>query len=222
MIGNANLDKLRLQVGFLSIVRRLGDPRLCAGSAGVRRRWCTELNIELGKNPLRIEWHKASPCKGTLYILLGESGEPGIAKGAKELKLADVVDMCTHQRLDLATVRLLQRPKTTNVEGLETMGRVRRHAECDDLVVLAIELEFGRVMALVPVEGQQPVDTLRSRCSVIIEVLDPIQAYSIVGPAVIGCCNAPVSWKIALLVPVAQVVLRSKNDEWPYLPHHTI
>jgi hypothetical protein len=70
----------------------------------------------------------------------------------------------------------------------------------------------------VAVEGQQPVDTLCSRCSVIIEVLDPIQAHSVVGPAVIRCCDTPVSWKVALLVPIAEVVLRSKNDEWRYGP----
>jgi hypothetical protein len=34
---------------------------------------------------------------------------------------------------------------------------MRRHAERDDVVLLAMELEFGRLVALVAVEDQQPV-----------------------------------------------------------------
>jgi hypothetical protein len=63
-------------------------------------------------------------------------------------------DMHPHQVLDLATVRLLQWPKAADIEWLEFVGRVRRHAERDDVVLLAVELEFGRVVTLVAVEDQ--------------------------------------------------------------------
>jgi hypothetical protein len=74
---------------------------------------------------------------------LSDRDKEGLAKGAEELELADVVDMQTHQVLNLAAVRLLQRPKAANIEWLEQVGGMRRHAECDNVVLLAVELEFG-------------------------------------------------------------------------------
>ena len=47
----------------------------------------------------------------------------------------------------------------------------------------------------------------------VVEVLDPIQAYCIGSPAIFGGCNAPVGWEVALGVPVGEVVLRSQDDE---------
>jgi len=51
---------------------------------------------------------------------------------------------------------------------------MRRHAERDDVVLLAVELEFGRVVAFVVVEDQQPVFAFCTRYCTVIEVLDPI------------------------------------------------
>jgi hypothetical protein len=62
--------------------------------------------------------------------------------------------MHPYQVLDLATVCLLQWPKAANIEWLEKVGGMRRHVERDDVVLLAIELEFGGVVALVAVEDQ--------------------------------------------------------------------
>ena len=60
--------------------------------------------------------------------------------------------MHPHQVLNLATVRLLQQPKAADIEWLEQVQRMRRHAESDDVILLAMELEFGRVVAFVAVE----------------------------------------------------------------------
>jgi hypothetical protein len=73
-------------------------------------------------------------------------------EAVEELELVYVVDIYPHQVLNLATVRLLQRPKVANIEWLEEVRRMRRYVERDDVVLLAIELEFGRVVALVAVE----------------------------------------------------------------------
>ena len=100
-----------------------------------------------------------------------------------------MVDVHTHQVLNLATVRPLQWPKAANIEWLEQVGGMRRHVECDNVVLLAIELEFGRVVALVAVEDQQPVFALRPRCYMEVEVLDPIQANGISSPAIVGGCD---------------------------------
>ena len=133
-----------------------------------------KLDIQLRKHPLWIVRNKASPCEAALDIPLGNRGEEGRAKAAEELELAHVVDMHPHQVLNLATVRLLQRPKAANIKWLEEVRRMRRHAECDDVVLLAIELEFGRVVALVAVEDQQPIFALCPRRRIVVEVLDLI------------------------------------------------
>ena len=75
-----------------------------------------------------------------------------------------MVDIYAHQVLDLATVRLLQQPKAANIERLEEVGGMRRHAERNDVVLLAMELEFSRVVALVAVKDQQPIFAFRTRC----------------------------------------------------------
>ena len=66
---------------------------------------------------------------------------------------------------------------------------MRRHVERDDVVLLAVELEFSRVVALVAVEDQQPVFAFCTRCCIDVEVLNPIQAYCISSLAIIGGCD---------------------------------
>ena len=101
-------------------------------------------------------------------------GKEGLAEAIEELELADVVDMYPHQVLNLATVRLLQRPKVANIKWLALVGGVYRYIERDEVVLPVVELEFGRVVALVAVEDQQPVFALRTRYYIVVEVLDPI------------------------------------------------
>ncbi len=84
---------------------------------------------------------------------------------------------------------------------------MRRHEERDNVVLLAIALEFGRVVALVAVEDQQPIFAFRTRCRMEVEVLDPIQANGISSPAIVGGCDTPVGWEVALGVPVGEVVV---------------
>jgi hypothetical protein len=55
-----------------------------------------------------------------------------------------------------------------------------------------MELEFGRVVALVAVEDQQPVLAFCTRRYMAVEVLDPIQAYCIGSLAIVGGCDTPV------------------------------
>ena len=65
-----------------------------------------------------------------------------------------MVDMHAYQVLNLATVCLLQRPKAANIDWLKEAGRVQRHAERKNVVLLAIELKLGQVVALVTVKDQ--------------------------------------------------------------------
>ena len=68
-----------------------------------------------------------------------------------------MVDMVAHQALDLAPIRLLQRRKTSYIQRLEYVRRVWRHAESDNLIILAVMLEFDRVVALMAVENEQAI-----------------------------------------------------------------
>jgi len=63
-----------------------------------------------------------------------------------------MVDIHMYQVFNLATVRLLQRPKAADIEWLEEVRGMWRYAERDDIILLAIELKFGRVVALIAVE----------------------------------------------------------------------
>jgi len=90
---------------------------------------------------------------------------------------------------------------------------MRRHTERDDIILLAIKLEFGRVVALVAVEDQQSVFAFRTRRYIEVEVLDPIQAYYISRPAIFGSCDTPVGWEVALGVPVGEVVLYGQDNK---------
>ena len=83
-----------------------------------------------------------------------------------------------------------------------------RHIECNDIILLVVELEFSPIVALVAVEDQQPVLALCPARCMVVEVLDPIQAYRIRSPAIIGSCDTPVGWEIVLGIPVGEVVLR--------------
>ena len=68
-----------------------------------------------------------------------------------------------------------------------------RHTERDNIVILAVYLEFGRNMALVAVKDQEAIATLRSRLSMLIEVLNPVQACLIIGPAIGSRLDYPVA-----------------------------
>ena len=83
-------------------------------------------------------------------------------------------DTCTDQVLDLATIRLLQQAITANVKWLEVVGGIYRHTERDDVIFLAVDLKWGKMMALVAVEDQQPAPSLCIRCRMVVEMLNLI------------------------------------------------
>ena len=69
----------------------------------------------------------------------------------KELKLCNMVDSTSHHMLYLVAVRLLERSKAANIKWLEEVRGLWRHAEGDDIVLLAIELELERIMAFMAI-----------------------------------------------------------------------
>ena len=91
---------------------------------------------------------------------------------------------------------------------------MRRHTECDNVVLLAVSFEFFGVVAIVAVKDQQPIFALRTSCCMEIEVTNLIHAFLICSPAIIGCCNTPVGREVALFIPVGKVILPSQDDKW--------
>jgi len=51
---------------------------------------------------------------------------------------------------------------------------MRRYIKRDDVILLAVEFEFGRMMAFVAVEDQQSVFALCPGRCMVVEVFDPI------------------------------------------------
>ena len=114
------------------------------------------------------------------------SGKVSESMGCPSQWWITLVDMYMYQVLDLATVRLLQWPKIANIEWLKVVRRMRRHVECDDVVLPVVELEFSRVVAFVAIEDQQPVYALSPSRYIVVEVFNPVQTYSIGSLAIIS------------------------------------
>jgi hypothetical protein len=76
-------------------------------------------------------------------------------KRVEEVFLRDVGDLHPHHPLDLLAVQGLERAEAPNIERLEEVGRMGRHAERNNVVSLAKILKGYRVMAVVAVEDKQ-------------------------------------------------------------------
>ena len=86
---------------------------------------------------------------------------------------------------------------------------MQRYTKCNNIILLIVGFEFFGVVAIVAVKDKQPIFTLRTKYYVEIEVPNPIHTFLISNPPVIGYCNTPGGRKVALLIPVNEVVLPS-------------
>ena len=50
---------------------------------------------------------------------------------------------------------------------------MKRHIERDDVILFAIELEVGRVVAVIAVEDEEAINPSYSSFSMLVEVLNP-------------------------------------------------
>jgi hypothetical protein len=81
------------------------------------------------------------------------------------LECGDVVDSAAHQILGFMAISNLQWRKPAYIKRLQQMRRVRSHSESYDLVLLAVLLEFERVVALVAINNKQPPTARLIICS---------------------------------------------------------
>jgi hypothetical protein len=65
-----------------------------------------------------------------------------------------VKDFLARELRHLMSVRHLERREAANIKRLEEVGGVRRHAESDDLIILAELIKFWRCVAAVTVKNE--------------------------------------------------------------------
>jgi hypothetical protein len=90
---------------------------------------------------------------------------------------------------------------------------VGRHAEGNDVVLLAVELEGGRVVAAMAVEDEEAINPSCSSFGMLVEVFDPSQTELIGSPTILGRSNHPVLRQWAVLVPRREVIAALDDDE---------
>jgi hypothetical protein len=83
---------------------------------------------------------------------------------------------------------------------------VRRHAESNDLVLLAVLLESKRVVSVVAVDNEQMILSNTSPLCMLVEVLQPLDTKLIRRLVVLKDCKNPVT-RQTILVPSREVAL---------------
>ena len=90
----------------------------------------------------------------------------------KKVLLSDIGYTCSHHPLDLLAIYYLKRAETSNIKWLKDVRRVRRHIERDNVILFIVELEVGRVVAIVAIEDEEAINPSYSSFSILIEVLN--------------------------------------------------
>jgi hypothetical protein len=98
--------------------------------------------------------------------------ESSVERG-KEVLLSNVGYTCPYHPLDLLAVYRLKWAETPNIERLKNIRRVGRYTEGNNVVLLTVELEVGRVVAIVAVEDQEAMNPSCSSFGILVEVLNP-------------------------------------------------
>lgn len=90
---------------------------------------------------------------------------------------------------------------------------MRRHKKRNDVILLAVDLEVGRVMAVVTVENQKVITAYRSRLCMLVKVLDPSYASLVGGPAVVKRGKDLIFGQWAVLVPRHEVIFAFDDNK---------
>jgi hypothetical protein len=90
---------------------------------------------------------------------------------------------------------------------------VRRQTESNNLVILAVLLEFTRVVALMTINNEQTVGANSTLLCMPVKVLYLVQAKLVGSPAVIRDSNNLVLRQILFFVPGREVVVGLEDKE---------
>ena len=133
-------------------MRCLRDPRVGLGRWRSRRRWGPQLHIKPRKYSLRIKRDKTSPTETPGYVIRSHRSPIRRAKCQKEFDLGDVVDVCPDERPNFFAVSTFERAEEPDIKRLSNVGGMRREADRNNLVILAVSFKLDRLVAPVPVE----------------------------------------------------------------------
>ena len=89
---------------------------------------------------------------------------------------------------------------------------MRRHTKGGVIVSLAVFLEFLRMVALMAVKDKEAIATHSPGTSVLLEMTNPIHAFLLCCPTVVGNSDHLVAWETAILVPRREVIFARNND----------
>jgi hypothetical protein len=96
---------------------------------------------------------------------------------------------------------------------------VRRHADSNNLILLAVLLECKRVVALMAVDNEEPMSTYNSPLCMLIKVLQLLQPKLVCSLAVLRDCDNLVLGQILLLILGREVIAAFEDNEgWNSLP----
>ena len=172
----------------------------------VWRRWGNWPWVEARDHRFRVERDKASCSKACSYVVRRDRGVECLDKRVEEVLLRDVGDLHPHHLLNLLAVRDLERAEAPNIERLEEVGRMGRHAECNNVVGLAKILKVYRVMAVVAVEDKQSMYPSCTAPGRLVKMFYPVETNLVGSPAILACVDSPFGLEPAVLVPGEEVV----------------
>jgi hypothetical protein len=105
------------------------------------------------------------------------------------------------------SVQHLERRVAANIKRLEEVRGVRRHAESDNLVILAKLIKLWCSIALMTVKDEKSVRALCTGLCVSVEVLHPLKAKLVGCPSIVAESDCPLWWEV--LIPASLVELAS-------------
>ena len=98
---------------------------------------------------------------------------------------------------------------------------MRLHTEGNYPILLIVLLEFARQVALMAVQGEEPIPTNRTSLCICVKVLEPVYPKDVRSPPIITNYKNLVQWEL-FLVPGGQVVCTSKDEEGWYCPASSV
>ena len=110
-------------------------------------------------------------------------------------------DVGLDEIFEFATICTLEGTKAPNIKRLSKMRGVYRKAKGNDVVLLAVGLELGRMVAVVAIENNHPIHPSLPGLRMFVEVLDPFQSRLVICPAIWRRLDDPGRWKVAFRRP---------------------
>ena len=121
--------------------------------------------------------------------------------------------MRLYKSFNLATVRLFKWFKTFNIKKLKKIRRINRHAKNQNIIILAVNLKFIRIMALVTVKNKKLIYIFRARFYVLIKIFYSIHIQLIIYLIIITNFNLPIAKNYRVFVLGRKIIFYFNHNE---------